>query len=129
MAVIISLQGNSAGDGFVLAPVGSNYDAELSLATDAGTLAATLQASPNPAGLVFSQTNINLSTAPLIVTVHATAQSASRGDTTIQVLDGAVVVASFTVTSIKHPTVNFSGRFEARFATDGSPYNRNPHYT
>lgn len=60
------------------------------------------------------------------MTVHATAQSATRGDTTIQVLNGAVVVASFTVTAIKHPTVNFSGRFEARFATDNEPYNHNP---
>jgi hypothetical protein len=129
MAVTISLQGNSVGDGFLLAPVGSTYDAELSLATDAGTLAATLQASPNPAGLVFSQTSVNLSTSPTSVTVHATVQSASRGDTTIQVLDGAVVVASFVVTAIKHPAVNFSGRFEARFATDNAPYNSNPLYT
>jgi hypothetical protein len=44
MAVTISLQGNSVGDGFVLAPVGSTYDAEFSLATDTGTLAATLHA-------------------------------------------------------------------------------------
>lgn len=59
MAVTISLQGNSVGDGFLLAPVGSTYDAEFSLVTDSGTLAATLQASPNPAGLVFSQTSVN----------------------------------------------------------------------
>jgi Bacterial Ig-like domain (group 3) len=130
MAVTISLQGNSVGDGFVLAPVGTTYDAELSLATNSGTLAVTLQASPNPAGLVFSPTSATLSTTPTAVTVHATAQSASRGDTTIQVLDGAMaVVASFTVTAIKHPAVNFSGRFEARFATDNAPYNSNPLYT
>lgn len=128
MAVVISLGGNSAGDGFLVAPVGSTYDAELSLATNTGTLAVTLQASPNPAGLVFSQTNVNLSTSPTIVTVHATAQSASRGDTTIQVMDGTTVAASFTVTSIKHPTINFRGRFEARFATNNSPYNGNPIY-
>src|SRR5258708_39282509 len=102
MAVTISLQGNSASDGFLLAPVGSNYDAELSLATDTGTLAVTLQASPNPAGVVFSQTSMTLSTTPTLVTVHATAQSASRVDTTIQMLDGATVVASFIVNAIKH---------------------------
>jgi hypothetical protein len=128
MAVTISLQGNSAGDGFLLAPVGSNYDAELSLVTSSGTLAVTLQASPNPAGLVFSQTSVNLSTTPTSVTVHATAQSASRGDTTIQVFDGTTLVKDFTVTAIKHPTVNFRGRFQARFATDNSPYNSNPIY-
>jgi hypothetical protein len=129
MAVLISLGGSAAGDGFLVAPVGSTYDAQLVLATDAGNLAVTLQASPNPAGLVFSQTNLNLSTAPTTVAVHATAQSGSRGDTTIQVLAGANVVASFTVTSIKHPKVNFKGRFQARFATDSAPFNQNPMYT
>lgn len=129
MAVSISLAGNSAGDGFLIAPLGATYDAELLLWTDVGTASVTLQASPNPAGLVFSQAALNLSTAPTSVMVHATAQSSARQDTTIQVLDGANVVATFTVTSIKHPIVNFRGRFEARFGTDNGPYNRNPMYT
>src|SRR5437867_209934 len=105
MAVVMSLGGNTAGDGFLLAPGSATYDAELALSTDSGTASVTLQASPNPAGLVFSQTAVNLSTSPTVVTVHATAQSASRGDTVIQVLDGAAVVATFAVTSIKHPVV------------------------
>lgn len=129
MAVNVLLGGSSSGDGFLIAPGSAAYDAELSLATDAGTLAVTLQASPNTAGLVFSQTSLTISTAPTIVTVHSTLQSVSRGDTTIQVLDGATVVASVAVTSIKHPVVNWKGRFEARFATDGQFYNRNPKYT
>ena len=131
MAVLMSLGGNSAGDGFLLAPVGGNYPAELSLATSSGTLSVTLQADPgaDAAGLVFSQTSVNLSTTPTSITVHATQQSAARGDTTIQVLDGTNVVASFTLTSIKHPKVHFRGRFEARFATDGAFYNDNPMYT
>src|SRR5262245_34059860 len=103
MAVLISLGGNAAGNGFLIAPLGSNYDADLVLTTDAGTLAATIQASPNAAGLVFSQTNVNLSTIPTVVKVHSTLQSAAAGDTTIQVRDGPTVVASFTVTSIKQP--------------------------
>lgn len=129
MAVLISVGGNAAGDGFVVAPVGANYETQISLATDAGNLAVTLQASPNAAGLVFSMVNVNLSPVPTIVTVHPTLQSGGRGDTTIQVLDGATVVASFTVTSIKHPVVNFGGRFEARFGTDGGFYNRNAQYS
>lgn len=128
-AVLISLGGNTAGDGFLVAPVGSTYDTDLALWTDAGTLAVTLQTSPDAAGLVFSQTNINLSTTPTIVKVHAVTQSTSRGDTTIQVLDGATIVASFTVTCIKHPKVNFRGRFEARFATDGASPFSNVFYT
>lgn len=129
MAVLISVGGNSGGDGFVVAPLGAEYETEIALSTDAGTLAVTLQASPDPAGLVFSQTNVNLSTTPTVVTVHPTAQSTSRGDTTIQVLDGATVVASFDVTSIKHPAVNFKGRFEARFATAGASPFTNVQYT
>ena len=130
MTVSISLAGNPAGDGFLVAPLGSTYDADLSLSTDAGNLAVTLLASPNAAGLVFSQTNVNISPVATVVQVHATLQSATRGDTTIQVLDGGMaVVASFTVTSITHPVINFKGRFEARFATDNSTPFRNPIYT
>src|SRR3954464_9451659 len=129
MAVLMSLGGSAAGDGFLIVPLGSNYDAQLLLSTDTGNLAVTLQAAPNGAGLVFSQTNLNLSPTPTTIGVHATTQSLSRADTTIQVLDGATVVASFTVTSIKHPKVNFSGRFEARFATQPAFYNQNAMYT
>ncbi|MEJ0075759.1 MAG: Ig-like domain-containing protein [Alphaproteobacteria bacterium] len=129
MAVLMSLGGNSASDGFLVAPLDSTYDAELALWTSSGTESVTLQASPNVAGLVFSTTAVSLSTTPTIVQVHATLQSGARGDTTIQVLVGTSVVKSFTVTSIKRPTVNFKGRFEARFATDGATYASNPMYT
>ena len=130
MAVLMSLGGNSAGDGFLVAPLGTTYDADLSLWTDAGTATVKLQASPNPANLVFSTAGpISLSTVPTVVTVHALLQSASRGDTTIQALEGATVVASFKVTSIKHPVVNFNGRFQARFATDSDLPYINPIYT
>jgi len=131
MAVLMSLGGSSSGDGFLVAPQGTTYEAEISLRTDAGMATVTLQASPNPANLVFSNAGpLNLTVAPTVVTVHAQLQSASHGDTTIQVLDGGMaVVASFNVTSIKHPVVNFKGRFEARFATDGARPYANPKYT
>lgn len=125
----MSLAGNAAGDGFLIAPLGSTYPAELLLWTDSGTASVTLQASPNPAGLVFSQTALTLSTTPTAVSVHATVQSTARRDTTIRVLEGANVVATFTVTSINDPVVHFRGRFEARFSTDNGAYNRNPIYT
>jgi hypothetical protein len=129
MAVHMSLGGNTAGDGFLVAPLGSTYDAELALWTDTGTASVTLQASPNPAGLVFSTAApISISTVKTVVTVHSTLQSSSRGDTTIQVLEGATAVATFKVTSIKHPVVNFSGRFEARFSTDNARPYFNPIY-
>jgi Bacterial Ig-like domain (group 3)/Repulsive guidance molecule (RGM) C-terminus len=130
MAVLMSLGGNSAGDGFLVAPLGTTYDAEITLKTDTGTATVTLQASPNPANLVFSTTGpISLSTTPKVVTVHALLQSATRGDTTIQVLEGTTVVVSFKITSIKHPVVNFNGRFQARFATDSDLPYINPIYT
>ncbi|HYV34051.1 MAG TPA: hypothetical protein VE988_00015 [Gemmataceae bacterium] len=129
MTILMSLGGNTSADGFLVAPRGSTYDAELALWTDAGTASVTLQASPNAAGLVFSQTAVNLSSSPTVVKVHATAQSSSRRDTTIRVLDGTVVMASFTVTSIKRPVVNFRGRFEVRFATQPAFYNQNAMYT
>src|SRR5262245_19505001 len=132
MAVHMSLGGNTAGDGFLIAPLDSTYDAEIALWTDAGTTNVTLQASPNPANLVFSNVGpIALTTTPTIVTVHSLLQSASRGDTTIQVLPGGggAPLVSFPVTSITEPVINFGGRFEARFATDSALTNTNPIYT
>src|SRR5271168_1873979 len=102
MAVLMSLGGNAAGDGFLIAPLGTSYDAEIALWTDGGTgtVSVTLQASPDPTNLVFSTAgpiSISPPSPPTIVTVHALLQSSSRGDTTIQVLDGTTVVASFKV--------------------------------
>src|SRR5215469_6433120 len=111
MAIHMSLGGNAAGDGFLIAPLmGATYDAEIALWTDSGTPSVTLQASPNPANLVFSTAGpFSLTTVPTVyATVHALLQSASRGDTTIQVLEGATVVASSSVSSIRQPVVNFS---------------------
>jgi hypothetical protein len=127
----MSLGGSAAGDGFLVAPLGSTYDAEIALWTDSGTASVTLQASPNPANLVFSTVGpFSLTTVPTVyATVHSLLQSTSRGDTTIQVLEGMAVVASFTVTSINHIVVNFNGRFEARFATDTDRPYINPIYT
>ena len=130
MAVHLSLGGNAANDSFLIAPLGSTYDAEIALWTDSGTASVTLQASPNPANLVFSTVGpFSLTTVPTVyATVHSLLQSMSRGDTTIQVLEGTTVAASFTVTSIKHPVVNFNGRFEARFSTDPDRPYFNPIY-
>jgi hypothetical protein len=54
------LAGIAAGDGFLIAPVGPTFPAELLLWTDAGTASVMLQASPKLAGLVFSQAVLNL---------------------------------------------------------------------
>ena len=46
MAVLMSLGGNPAGDGFLVAPLGTTYEGELALWTDAGNAAVTLRADP-----------------------------------------------------------------------------------
>jgi hypothetical protein len=80
----MSLAGNAAGDGFLSAPVGPTYPAEHLLWTDADTAPVMLRASPNPTGLVVSQTVLSLPTAPTSVTVQPPAESSVRQDTTIQ---------------------------------------------
>ena len=133
MAVHMSLGGNTvSGEGFLVAPQDGNFESEISLFTDGEAVSVTLQADPahNVANLVFPNPGPhNLSAAPTAVTVFAQQQSNTRGDTTIQVLDGGASVLDFAVTSISNPVVHFKGKFEARFATDGaSPYS-NPQYT
>jgi hypothetical protein len=133
MAVLMSVGGNTvSGAGFLVAPQGMSYETEIALWTDVGTASVTLQADPanNVANLVFSNPGpISLTTTPTIVTVHAQHQSNTRGDTIIQVLEGTTVSINFVVTAISHPVVNFKGRFEARFATDGARPYANPTYT
>lgn len=130
MTVIATLQGNASGDGFLIVPLGARtFAAALSLQTDSGTADVTLRASPDAAGLVFSQTSCAVTTEPTVVDVHATAKSVSRGDTAIEVLEGDTVVWRMSVTGIANPVIHFRGRFEARFATQDAFYNANPKYT
>jgi hypothetical protein len=130
MAVIVSLQGITSGEGFLIAPVGARvFDASLSLHTDSDAASVTLQASPDAGALVFAQTSVDVTTTPTSVAVHATTKSISRGDTTIQVLEGSTVVWSMAVTCITNPVLHFRGRFQARFATQPEIYNANPMYT
>ena len=48
MAVLMSLAGNSSGDGFLIAPRGTTYDAELALSTDAGLHPSPFRLHPTP---------------------------------------------------------------------------------
>lgn len=128
MAILIQVNGNSSGEGFLIAPDGSRtFPVSVGLRLGAGDppVTATLQASAaaNVAGLAFSSATVNLSTTEQFVEVHATAPSAARNDTVLQVLVGGVPQASFNLTAISNPEVWFKGRFEARFATNPDPYN------
>ena len=125
--IVIQVNGNGAGDGFLIAPDnGVNFAVPLSLSTNDGTtVTATIDATPNGAGITLPAGNISIGPAGPLATVtqiFATAVSAARGDTTINVHVGAVVT-SFTLTAISSPEIWFSGRFEDRFATDNDWYN------
>src|SRR5262245_28083306 len=124
MAVHMSVGGNTvSGDGFLVAPQAANYETEIELWTDGETPSVTLQAATanNVANLGLSNPGPHsLPAVHTTLTVHSQQQSNTRGDTTIQVLDGAAVIINFAITSISHPVVHFKGRFEARFATDGA---------
>ncbi|MGI5127027.1 hypothetical protein ACQEVB_09470 [Pseudonocardia sp. CA-107938] len=128
MTVIAALQGETSGDHFLIAPHdGRVFPGVLALSTDRATT-VTLRSVPD-GRIVLSPTTCDLGTDPTDVTVHATGPSQSRGDTTIEIVEGGDVVATLELTCIEEPVVHFRGRFEARFATDSAPYNDNPAYT
>jgi hypothetical protein len=124
MAVVIRVNGSSAGDGFLIAPDGAfTFPVPLNLSTNDGTtVSATIDATPNGAGITVPGGSVSIGPAGTDIPIHATAVSASRGDTVINVHVGAVVT-TFALTAISSPEVWFRGRFEVRFATDEDWYN------
>jgi hypothetical protein len=122
--IVIEVNGNGAGDGFLIAADnGITFSVPLSLSTnDGSTVSATIDATPNGAGITLPGGSISISPSPTAIPIFAAAVSASRGDTVINVHIGAVRT-SFSLTAISNPQVWFQGRFEARFATDGDYYN------
>jgi hypothetical protein len=127
--IVIQVNGSSAGDGFLIAPDGARtFPVPLTLSTSDGTtMSATLDATPNKAGVTLPAGPVSIGPAASTITINAAAPSAARGDTVINVRVGGVTT-SFRLTAIKNPEVWFRGRFEARFATDGDYYN-NPRGT
>jgi hypothetical protein len=125
MAMIITINGNNSGEGFLIAPVGGTpFTAPLGLRTDDGSsVAATLQVAAGGAGVVIDQTALTITPVEQFTHLHATSASSTRNDTLLQVAVGGVVQASFRLTAISNPQLWFKGRFQARFATDGDFYN------
>ena len=122
--IMIQVNGSSAGDGFLIAPDnGRAFSVPLGLSTtDGTTVSATIDVTPNKAGVTLPAGPVNIGPAVSTIPIQAAAQSASRGDTVINVRVGGVTT-SFNLTAIRNPVVWFRGRFEARFATDGDYYN------
>ncbi|HYK05878.1 MAG TPA: vWA domain-containing protein [Thermoanaerobaculia bacterium] len=127
MAIIIRVNGNSSsGQGFlVVSAGGEDFPVPVGLRTDDGTTVnATLHiAAGGVAALVFSQTNVTISPVETFVQVHATSPSTTRNDTSLEVRVGGVPQATFQLTAVSNPKIVFLGRFQARFATAGDPYN------
>jgi len=122
--IVIEVSGSGTGDGFLIAPDnGITFSVPLSLSTnDGSTVSATIDATPNGGGIAVPGGSISIGPSPTVLHIFATAASASRGDTVINVHVGAVET-SFSLTAISSPQIGFQGRFEARFATDGDYYN------
>src|SRR5260370_40446762 len=130
MAIIISVNGNSSGEGFLIAPVGTKtFPVPVKLHTDDGsTVHATLGVKAGGASVAFSAKKVTITPTGQTVQIHATSASHKRDDTVLQVKVGSVVKASFKLTALTNVQLRFQGRFQARFATDGDFYN-NPRGT
>ena len=94
--IVIQVSGSSAGDGFLIAPDnGMTFSAPLNLSTnDGSTVTATIDATPNGAGVTLPVGNISIGPSGVTFPIFATAVSAARGDTVINVHVGAVKTTS-----------------------------------
>jgi hypothetical protein len=124
MGIVIRVNGSSAGDGFLIAPDnGRTFSVPLNLSTDDGTtVSATVDATPNGAGVTLPGAPINVGPAGIDIPISAMAASNARGDTQINVHVGGATT-TFVLTAISSPEIWFKGRFEDRFATDNDWYN------
>lgn len=127
--IVIQVNGSGAVDGFLIAPdEGITFAVPLKINTnDGSTVSATIDATPNGAGVTLPGGSISIGPSGVTIPIFATAVSGTRGDTKINVHVGGSTT-SFQLTAISKPVIWFRGRFEARFATDGDYYN-NPRGT
>ncbi len=124
MGVVVSINGNTTSPGFLIAPDNSrSFTSPLVLSTDDGTTVnVTLDVTPNGAGLTVPAGPVSVGPTGVTLPLTAASTSATEGDTILNVHLGPAT-SSFTLTAISTPEIWFSGRFEARFATDNDWYN------
>jgi hypothetical protein len=126
MAISLKVNGNSGNEGFLIAPSG-NKEFAMPVAlksTDHTTVNATLVVvAPVGVTVKLSSTNVTIGPAGTSVKITAKTPSKSADDIKLQVKVGKSVKASCTLTSIKNVRIRFTGRFQARFATDGDFFN------
>lgn len=125
MGIHMSANGNSSGEGFLIAPSeAQTFPVPVGLrTTDGSSVNASLNAVTNGVQVDLSQTEVTVGLTETSIPIVAKSASGNIGDITLQVKVNGQVEASFALTSISNPQVLFTGRFQARFATDGDFYN------
>jgi hypothetical protein len=126
MAIKISINGNAGPDGFLIAPSGSQeFPALVGLKTDNGSTVNAVLSIVAASGVIVQLSQTNVTIGPTQKSVKITAKTASKkaGDITLLVKVGSSIKARFILTSIPNPRLRFTGRFQARFPTDGDFFN------
>ncbi|HKP72741.1 MAG TPA: hypothetical protein VJT82_07380 [Pyrinomonadaceae bacterium] len=125
MAVSITVNGNSSGEGFLVAPLGTTkFPVTIAIkATGGYTANGKLEVVPSDAPVKLSKTDIAIGAKQATATITATGVSKKAGDVVLQLKVGNSVKAKFILTCITNPRLRFQGRFQARFATDGDFFN------
>jgi hypothetical protein len=124
-ALELLLNGAPSGRAFlVVASATARFPATLTLrATEGGAGEVTLRPSASSgATITVTPTTIHVSGAPAQVRVEASAPSAARNDSAIEVVEGNAVVGRLELTALRDPRLRFAGRFQCRLATDPDPY-------
>ena len=126
MAISIIVNGSHGRAGFLLAPVGKKqFPMPVALKTTDGTTVKATLAVVAPAGVVVELSQTSVSIGPTTTTVKITAKNHSKkaGDITLVVKVRGQIKAKYVLTSISHARIRFTGRFQARFATDNDFFN------
>ena len=117
----VTLGGAVSGSAFLIAANGgSSFATTLSLRTTDGSIGDVVirAKASSAASLQFGASAVHVSGDPVEVEVSAATTSGAGNDTTIEVVQGAAVLASVDLTAISAPALRFRGRFQCRLATD-----------
>jgi hypothetical protein len=123
--VDVSLGGAPSGAGFVLVSddVASPSASLLIRSVDGGEGEVSVRVGPaSVAALSITPDAVHLSAEPVELEVRASTVSATQNDTTIEIVQGNDVLATYDLTAITAPAVRFTGRFQCRLATDPDPF-------
>ena len=125
MAIVIRVNGNGSGSGFLVAQDGTRtFPVPVGLKTNDGTtVTATLEVSPNNCGATLSATTVTVGPTEQDVSIFATVKSGAVGDTTLKAKVTGNPDVTFALTGIANPTLVFFGRAQARFPTNPDVYN------